>query len=81
MGPDQPEQDLGICLMGVDSHRSRDPHLQPMIPDGNAAIGVKVSIGRTQRPYSYVGNLPKAPHDAGVVEDQNGFNDAQLLEL
>ena len=78
MGPDQPEQDLGICLMGVVSLRSRDPHLQPMIPDGNATIGVMVHITRTQRPYSYVGNLTKAPHDAGFVEDQNCFDHPKL---
>jgi hypothetical protein len=61
MGPDQPEQDLGICLMDVVSLRSRDPHLQPMIPDGNATIGVTVHITRTQRPFPNVGILPEAP--------------------
>ena len=44
MGPGQPEQDLGICLMGLVSFWSGDPNLQPMIPDGNATIGVSVNI-------------------------------------
>ena len=59
MGPDQPEQDLGICLMGMVSLWSCNPYLQPVIPDGNASIGIMVNITRKQRPYSYVRSLTK----------------------